>query len=88
VDPPAESVCLTPSVLNDLELRIATPQLIDPGDDDVELDSQLLEDLPPLRGPGCERYLQGSSGNQIAISRSADSSESEPWTMLKVTSSA
>ena len=29
-----------------------------------------------------------SSGNQIPISRSADSSESEPWTMLKVTSSA
>ena len=27
-------------------------------------------------------------GNQISISRSADSSESEPWTMLKVTSTA
>ena len=32
--------------------------------------------------------LRHSSGNQIPISRSADSSESEPWTMLKVTSSA
>ena len=29
-----------------------------------------------------------SSGNQSAISRSADSSESEPWTRLKVTSRA
>ncbi len=29
-----------------------------------------------------------SSGNQIPISRSADSSESEPWTRLKVTSVA
>ena len=29
-----------------------------------------------------------SSGNQMPISRAADSSESEPWTMLKVTSSA
>ncbi len=31
---------------------------------------------------------QTPSGNQISISRAADSSESEPWTMLKVTSSA
>ena len=34
------------------------------------------------------RRSVASSGNQIPISRSADSSESEPWTMLKVTSSA
>ena len=35
---------------------------------------------------GCERSraLGASSGNQSPISRSADSSESEPWTRLKV----
>ena len=41
-----------------------------------------------LLGTGGEDQRQASSGNQIPISRSADSSESEPWTMLKVTSSA
>ena len=52
------------------------------GHDHLEADPQLFEDLPPLRRAGCEDDVQDSSGNQIPISRSADSSESEPWTML------
>ena len=68
--------------------RIPTGQLLDARNDNLELKPQLLQDLPPLRRPGCKRDPQDSSGNQIPISRSADSSESEPWTMLKVTSRA
>jgi hypothetical protein len=86
-DPPADSMGLPSSVLDNLELGIAPVQLLDSRDNDIELDPQLREDLPPLGGAGCEGDLQ-SSGNQMPISRSADSSESDPWTMLKVTSSA
>jgi hypothetical protein len=78
---------LPPCILNDLDLRIAPRQLVNAGNDNLELDAQLFENLPSLGRTGCEDDVQ-SSGNQMPISRSADSSESEPWTMLKVTSSA
>ena len=45
---------LHPSVLDHLELRIPTRQLIDPGHHDLELDPQLAENLPPLRGAGSQ----------------------------------
>jgi hypothetical protein len=38
-------------VLQHLELRISTAQLIDARNDDVELDTQLRKDLPPLWRP-------------------------------------
>ena len=79
---------LHPSVLEHLDLWIAAGQLLDARDHHLELDSQLPKDLAPLGRPRCEYDSQESSGNQISISRSADSSESEPWTMLKVTSRA
>jgi hypothetical protein len=63
-------------------IGVPAGQLVDTGDDDIELDPQLLEDLPALRRARCEDDVQDSSGNQIPISRSAESSESEPWTML------
>jgi hypothetical protein len=78
---------LPPCVLNDLDRRIAPPQLVNAGNDDLEPNPQLFENLPPLERARCEDDVQ-SSGNQMPISRSADSSESDPWTMLKVTSSA
>jgi len=79
---------LPPCILDDLELGIATRQLLDPGHHDLEIDAKLAKNLTPLGRPRCEGDLQDSSGNQIEISRSAYSSESDPWTMLKVTSSA
>ena len=75
-------------VLDHLDLRIPARQLVNAGNDDLELHAQLAKNLASLRRSGCEDDVQDSSGNQMAISRSADSSESEPWTMLKVTSSA
>jgi hypothetical protein len=39
-------------------LWIPLGQLLDPRDDDLELETQLLQDLPPLRGSGCEDDLQ------------------------------
>jgi len=41
---------LPASVLDHLELGIAAAQLVDAGDDDLELNPQLGQDLPPLRG--------------------------------------
>jgi hypothetical protein len=74
---------LAAGVLDDLVVGVPPAQLLDPGDDDIESDSELLEDLAALGRAGCERYVQeDSSGTQIPISRSADSSESDPWTML------
>ena len=69
---------LAAGVLDDLLVGVAAGQLIDPGNDDLKGDAELLEDLPPLRRAGCQRDRQESSGNQIPISRSADSSESDP----------
>ncbi len=69
-------------ILQHLGLRIATRQLLDAGNYDLELQSKLAKDLSPLGRAGGEDEAQASSGNQISISRSADSSESEPWTML------
>src|SRR3977135_554590 len=73
---------LQPGVLEYLKVRIAARQLIHARDDDLELNAQLAKDLAPLVRPGSEDYVHASSGNQISISRSADSSESDPWTML------
>jgi hypothetical protein len=42
---------LPASILDHLEVRVPPAQLIDARDDDVELDSQLFENLPPLRRP-------------------------------------
>ncbi|HET7121908.1 MAG TPA: hypothetical protein VFI17_11765 [Solirubrobacterales bacterium] len=39
-------------------LGIPVGQLLDAGDEDLELDPELLQDLPPLRGPGCENDAQ------------------------------
>jgi len=76
---------LASGVLTNLELRLPTRNLANPRHHNLELNIQLPKNLAPLRRSGCEDY---SSGNQIPISRSADSSESEPWTILKVTSNA
>jgi hypothetical protein len=46
--------------------------------DDLERDPQLLEDRAPLRRRRREDDQASPSGNQSAISRSADSGESEP----------
>ena len=73
---------LATGVLDDLVIGVSPAQLLDPRDDDLEGDAELLEDLAALGRARCERDIQGSSGNQIPISRSADSSESDPWTML------
>ena len=73
---------LAPSVLEHDLGRLALSELVDVGDDRFELNPELLEDLPASRRRRGEYY----SPNQIPISRSADSSESEPWTRLKVTS--
>jgi hypothetical protein len=43
---------LHPRVLEHLELRIAASQLVDARNDDVELDPQLLKNLPPLGRAG------------------------------------
>jgi hypothetical protein len=40
---------LEPSVLDHLVVGIPPTQLVDAGNDDLELDAQLGEDLPPLR---------------------------------------
>ena len=76
---------LPPGILNHLNLRLPTRKLANPGYHNLKFNAQLPKNLTSLRRSGCEDY---SSGNQIPISRSADSSESDPWTMLKVTSSA
>jgi hypothetical protein len=39
---------LAPRVLDDEPLGIPLAQLLDPGDDDLELDPELAQDLPPL----------------------------------------
>ena len=70
-------------------------ELLDVGHDDLELDperrrgSRAAAATPSRisREAAPEPTLISRSGNQSAISRSADSSESEPWTRLKVTSS-
>jgi hypothetical protein len=46
--PPADRLGLAAGVLNDLERRIPPGQLVDARDYDLEIDAQLLEDLPPL----------------------------------------
>ena len=51
----------------------------------LEVQPEGREQGAPLGRPRGENQ---SSGNQIPISRSADSGESEPWTRLKVTSVA
>src|SRR5512143_2867099 len=63
--------------------RLPLADLLDLRCDRSEPDSQRFQQRFALRGPGGEDY---SSGNQIRISRSADSGESEPCTRLKVTS--
>ena len=67
---------------------VAAAQLLGPGVLDVEGDAEARQQVAALRRARGEYDSQPSSGNQIPISRSADSSESEPWTMLKVTSRA
>ena len=57
---------------------IALAELVDVGDDRLEINPELLEDLAPAR----RGRREDQSPNQIPISRSADSSESEPWTRL------
>jgi hypothetical protein len=46
---------LAAGVLDDLLVGVTAAQLLDPGNDDLELDAELLEDLPSLRRAGCER---------------------------------
>ena len=81
---------LHPRVLHHLHLRIPTRQLLHPGHHHLELDPQLPKNLFSLRRAGREDHpqlpsgaisgarAQDSSGNQIPISRAADSSESDP----------
>ena len=76
---------LAQRVLEDDLARVALRQLVDVRRPDVELDPQLLEDRAPL-GRGA-REDQTSGKNSFA-SRSADSFESEPWTMFWPTSNA
>ncbi len=79
---------LAPGVLEHDRLRLALAELLDLGDYRLEHDPEALEDLPPAwRRRGEDQALTSYSPNQIPISRSADSSESEPWTRLNVTSS-
>jgi hypothetical protein len=60
------------------------------GRDDLEGDRELLEDRPTLRARRGEQegvdavraQTSSSSANQSAISRCADSGESEPWMRL------
>ena len=47
-----DRVRLHPSVLDDLELRVPTRQLVYAWSDDLKLHAQLLKDLPPLRTGG------------------------------------
>ena len=65
--------------------RVAGGLLLDARDPDLERDPGLLEDRPPLRRP---RRQDQSSGKNSAASRSADSGESEPWTMFCPTATA
>ena len=77
---------LAPGVLEHDLARVALAELVDRGDD------------PRTRPRGARGSRAGAGDaearirralrqpNQIPISRSADSSESEPWTRLKVTS--
>ena len=76
---------LAERVLEDDLARVAVGQLLDIRGLDGELDPQLLEDRAPLRRGA--REDQNSGKNSFA-SRSADSFESEPWTMFLPTSSA
>src|SRR5215210_6800911 len=67
--------------------RGVAPRLLrDARDPDLERDPGLLEDRPPLRRGGGED--QARSGKNSFASRSADSGESEPWTMFWPTSTA
>jgi hypothetical protein len=59
--------------------RLAGGVLLDVRRLDRELDAELLEDRPPLRRAAREDYRLGKNR---ATSRSADSSESDPWTMF------
>src|SRR5215208_2058205 len=78
--------CLPPCVLDHRRLGLATGQLLDLRHHCLERDPERRQDLAPARRGGGED--QASPGNQSWISRSADSSESEPWTRLNVTSRA
>ena len=92
---------LAARVLDHDHRRVALGQLLDARRRRPRTRARAPQDLPPPRRRRGEDEPHGSraaadgrvrlrpsSGNQIAISRSADSSESEPWTRLKVTSSA
>jgi hypothetical protein len=47
-DPPACSLGLAACIFDDEMFGVSPAQLLDPRNDDVELDPQLFEDLPPL----------------------------------------
>src|SRR5215211_3570974 len=86
---------LPPSVLHHELIRSrSSAQLLRVGSHRLVLHPKRREHLPPRRGGRKDQLRrhggpgQGRSGNQISISRAADSSESEPWTRLKVTSTA
>ena len=79
---------LAASVLDHDLLRHPVRELLDIGDHDLERDPERAR-ISRRRGEADARIsVEVEVRNQSAISRSADSSESEPWTRLKVTSTA
>jgi hypothetical protein len=76
---------LAARVLRRDRARLALGQLLDVARPDLERDARLLQDRPPLRRGRGEDQPCGK--NRFA-SRSADSGESEPWTMFWPTSIA
>ncbi len=85
--PPRPGSRLATRVLDHDPLGVSLDDLLDVRDHDLERDAERAEDLSAARR-GRREDQPVSSGNQSAISRSADSSESEPCTRLKVTSRA
>ena len=86
---------LAPRVLEGDSPGHAGPELLDGRRPHLVGDAQLREDRGALRrGRGENEGLAAaadaaqSSGNQMPVSRAADSGESEPWTMLVVISIA
>src|SRR3954468_18779661 len=71
-----DRVRLAARVLEDDEARVALGQLLRLRGTTLDLEPELLEDRPPLRGRA--REDQASSGKNSAASRVADSFESEP----------
>src|SRR3954454_4173094 len=80
-----DGLCLQAGVFQDERFRRRpASQFLDLRRGNLELNASRGEQLPPPR----RRGGQDQAPNQVSISRSADSSESEPWTRLYVTSVA